>query len=91
MARGAGPAARDRLVDVLIAVLQLLIDAWRWLASLLRGEGLLPLPSSRRQRGSRRAVARGCAPARPTTIGIVFAEPSPEDISMQEAANMAAW
>ena len=86
MARGAGPGVRDRIVDVVIVMLQLMIDAWRWLASALHGEGLLP---SRRQRGSRRV--RGSAPVRPTTIGLVFAEPSPQDISIQEAANMAAW
>lgn len=84
MARGFGPTARDLLIDFIILILQLATDAWQWLASVRLGRG-----DTAKRGGS--GQTRGSRPARPTTIGLVFAEPCPEDVSLQQAANLIAW
>jgi hypothetical protein len=82
---GRVAAAQDRLLDGLIWILKLFIDAWaRARAALGPLLGGAPRESARVQRGAR--------PPAPTTAGVVFAEPEPlEEVSVQRAANVAAW
>lgn len=92
MARGlsGGESLRFRLADLLIWILTLLESAWALLTSLqTRGVGWFHRSPQEQQRGSARV--RGSRPARPTTIGLIFAEASPQDVSLQQAANVVAW
>jgi hypothetical protein len=77
-----GPLLLDRLLDLLIVLLQLVIDGWCWLGRVLRVRSTLQ---------QRPTQTRGSRPPRPTTIGLVFAEPIPQEVSVQRAANLAVW
>jgi hypothetical protein len=83
--RAIAPAQADRLVDLLIAFLQCIVDG---LTELLGVASTLLRLWPARQRPRR---ARGSRPPRPTTVGLVFAEPTPQEVSVQRAANLAVW
>ena len=85
--RALTPQQADRLVDLLIALLQCLLDGLTELLGVV--QTLLRLgPAGRTPRARR---ARGSRPPRPTTVGLVFAEPTPQEVSVQRAANLAVW
>lgn len=86
MARARVPALPDRLLDALLWLLQLLADVWAAACGAARA-----LVDGRPARARRSAKARGARPEPPSTVGLVFAEPLPDDVSVQQAANLAVW
>lgn len=82
MAAGLKPWVLDRLIDLLICILQLLINCSSWIRrAVVQGHA----------RQQRPVPTRGKRPSPPTTIGLVFAEPTPQEVSVQRAANLAVW
>ena len=79
-----------RLLELLLLALQALLDAFLRLDLWLR---VAALGRRRRRRGDVRnqQKQRGSRPPAPRRVGLVFAEPERDDITIQCACNLLVW